>query len=82
MHDIAILDDIVLAFQTPFAGIFRTLFALVRNEVFVAITLCADETAFEIAVNHTGGLWGGRADRNGPGADFLYAGGKVGRQIQ
>ena len=50
--------------------------------VLVGSDFGADKTFFEIGVDHTGGLGGGGAHANGPGAYFLLACGEVGLQAQ
>src|SRR5690554_4546791 len=82
MDNVAIFDDVFLAFQTPLAGILGAGFALVLHEIIVADDFGADESPLEIGVNYGGGLGGSGADFHGPGADFLNTGGEVGLQAQ
>jgi len=82
VHHIAVFDDVVLAFQAPFAGFLGAGFALVLDEVVVGDHFGADEAFFEVGVDHGGGLRGGGADFDGPGADFLHACGEVGLQVE
>ena len=60
-----------LAFGAHLAGFLGALFALVGDVVLVGDGLRADEAAFEVGVDHAGGLGRGGADRHGPGAHFL-----------
>ena len=76
MHHIAVLHDIFLAFYAHFAGFFGFGFAAERDEIVVGNHLGADEAAFKIGMNHAGGLRGGVAFVDGPGADFFDAGGE------
>src|SRR5947208_2603880 len=71
---IAILHDIFLAFHA-----IEALFASGSNrtalhQMFVSHSLRFDESAFEIAVNHSSRLGRGVAGMNRPGANFLLAG--------
>lgn len=82
VHHIAVLHDIFLAFYAHFAGFFSFGFAAERDKIVVGNDLGADEAAFEVGVDDAGGLWGGVAFVDGPGADFFDAGGEVGLQAQ
>ena len=82
VQHVAVLDDVVLAFGAHLAGFLGALFALVLDEVVEGDGLGADEAAFEVGVDDAGGFGGGVAFVDGPGADFLDAGGEVGLQAQ
>ena len=82
MHYIPILDDVFLAFQAPFTGILGAGFAVMLDVVFIGGDFGADETFFEIGVDHTGGLGGGGTNTDGPGAHFLLARREVGLQTE
>ena len=82
VHDVAVLNDVVLAFGAHLAGFLSALFTLEGNEVFVGDRLGADEAAFEVGVDDAGGLRGGVALVDRPGADFLDAGREVGLQAE
>jgi len=82
VHHIAILDDIVLAFQPPFPGLFGTVFAFVVDEIVIANDFGADKAFFKISVDHRSGLRGGCAHLDGPGTNFLHACGEIGLQVQ
>ena len=81
MHDIAVVNDIVLALDTQLAGFPGAMFAAVFDEIVVADGLGTDETALEVGVDHGRGLGRGRADGDGPGADFFLTGGELSLQI-
>ena len=57
-HDVAVLHDIFLAFVAGFAGFFGCCFAAKGYIVIKGDGLGADEAAFEIGMDDTGGLWG------------------------
>lgn len=82
MHHVAVLDDVVLAFQAPFAGFLGASFALVGDEVVVGDHFGADKAFLEVGVDHGGSLRGGGADADGPGTYFLHASGEVGLQVE
>src|SRR5574343_1471990 len=75
VHHVAILDDVFLAFGPHLASILGPLFALVLDEILERDGLRAADAAFAVAVDHAGGLRGGVANVDGPGAHFLDAGG-------
>ena len=56
MHDVAVLHDVVLAFEPQLAGIARAGLAAAGDIVVIGDGFGADEAAFEIAVNDAGGL--------------------------
>ena len=58
VHDVAVLNDVVLAFGAHLAGFLSALFTLEGDEVFVGDRLGADEAAFEVGVDDAGGLRG------------------------
>ena len=82
MHHIPVLHHIFLAFHAHFTGFFGFGFAAERHKVVVGNDLGADKAAFEVGVDDAGSLWGSVAFVDGPGADFLDAGGEVGLQAQ
>jgi len=51
MHDVAIRDDVILAFQPQLAGIARAGFAIQRDVVVISDGLGADEALLEIGVS-------------------------------
>src|SRR5690606_10899094 len=80
VHNIPILHNIFLTFLTRFTSGLCALFAFVFHKIIVGNGFSADKAFLKIGVNHTGRLWGGCADGDGPGADFFYTGGEVGVQ--
>src|SRR5262245_29566472 len=82
MHDVAVRDHVFLAFEAPFARIFRALFAVVGDEVIVADDLGTNESLFEVGVNDPGGLRRLGADRDRPRTRLLGAGSEVGMQLE
>ncbi len=82
MNNIAIGDDIVLAFQAPFTCIFRTILSAVVHVVSITDNLCADKSFLEIGVDHPRCLWCRGTFLYSPGPHFLGAGGEVGLQAQ
>ena len=56
MHHVAIGDDVILAFQTEFAGIARAGFAFARDIIGIGDGFGADEALLEIGVDDAGGL--------------------------
>ena len=54
MHDVAVGDDVVLAFQPQLAGIAGAGFAAERNVIGIGDGLGADESLLEVGVNDPG----------------------------
>ena len=54
MHDVAVGDDIVLAFEAELAGIARAPLATERDIVGRGDDLGADEALLEVGVDHAG----------------------------
>ena len=73
MHDVAVGDDVLLAFQPQLAGVARAGFAVQRDVVVIGDGLGADETLFEVGVDHAGRRRRLGAAMDGPGARFLRA---------
>src|SRR5690606_19224610 len=65
VHDIALLDDVLLAFQAQPAGFLRASLAFVLDEVVVGDHFGADEAALEIGVDDTRRLRRGGAYLHG-----------------
>ena len=82
MADVAVAHGVFLAFDAHLAGFFDGLFGLELGEVFEGVDFGADEAAFEVGVDDAGGLGGGGADGDWPGADFFFAGGEVGLEAE
>ena len=68
MHDVAVGDHIILAFQPHLADVARAGFAAERHIVVVGDGLGADEAALEIGVDDAGRLRRLGAARDRPGA--------------
>ena len=51
MHDVAVVDDVVGAFEAHLAGVLGALLAAVRDEILVGDGLGADEALLEIGVD-------------------------------
>ncbi len=56
MHDIPVLDQVLLAFYTQFARLFDFLFRTVGKQILTMIHLSLDEALLEICMDHSGGL--------------------------
>src|SRR5574338_1272265 len=82
VHNVPVLHHVLLALGAHLARLLGPLLALEGDEVVEGDRLGADEAAFAIGVDHTGGLGRGVALVDGPGTDFLDAGGEVGLQTQ
>ena len=82
MHDVAVLDDVVLALDGELAGGAAFGFGAVFDEVVVLDDFGADEAFLEVGVDDSGGAGSLVALVDGPGADFGLAGGEVGAQAE
>ena len=82
VHDVAVVHDVVLAFQPHLAGLLCSLLTLAGNEIVEGNHFGADEPMFEVGMDDAGRLGRGRADRDGPGAHFLRPRGEVGLQAE
>ena len=82
MHDVTVLDDVVLALDGEFSGGTAFGFGAVFDEVVVFDDFGADETFLEVGVDDSGGTGSLVALVDGPGADFGLAGGEVGAQAE
>ena len=82
MHDVAVLDDVFLAFHAHLAGGTNGGFRLILDEVVILDDLGADETFLEVAVDHTGGLRRLVSLADGPGAALVRTGGEESLQAQ
>jgi hypothetical protein len=74
MNDVAIFNDILLPFLTKFTRLLdlsHGRFGGDALEIVEGAYFSLDETAFEIRVNHSGGLRGGGAVVYGPASDFF-----------
>ena len=82
MHDVAVADDVLLAFEPHLAGVLGAGFAAERDVVVVGDRLGADEAFLEIRVDDAGRLRALGAALDRPGARFLRADGEVGDEIR
>ena len=70
MHDVAVLDDVVLALDGEFAGGAAFGFGTVFDEVVVLDDFGADEALLEVGMDDSGGAGSLVALVDGPGADL------------
>lgn len=82
VHDVAVLHDIILAFDAHLPGIAHGAFAAEGDVVFVLDDLGAYESFFEIGVYDAGCLRGLGAATECPGAYFVRAGGEICLQVE
>src|ERR1700722_6072030 len=80
MHDIAFAHDVLLALEAQAPRLARAGFAAIVDVILERDDLGANEAAFEISVDHAGGLRRGAARAHRPGADFFRPGGEIGQQ--
>src|SRR5260370_40392650 len=82
MHDVAVGEDVLLAFQPQLAGIAGAGLAAERDVIGIGNRLGANKTLFEIGMNDAGG--GGRpgAAVDGPGPRLLRPDGEIGGVVQ
>src|SRR4051812_37143385 len=82
MQDVAIRDDIILAFEPQLAGVARTGFALERHVIRISDRLGPDKTLLKIGMDHASRLrrLGALCDR--PGAGLLGPDREIGQQAQ
>src|SRR6185312_8736266 len=76
VDDVAVLDDVLLAFGAEEAALLGFGFAACSHKVVEADDFGADEATAQVAVDFAGGFGRGRAGRDGPGAAFIGAGGE------
>src|SRR5258707_13476483 len=82
MHNVAIGDDVLLAFQPQLAGIAGAGLAAERDVIGVGDGFGADKSLFEIGMDHAGR--GGRlgAAVDGPGPRLLRPDREIGDEVQ
>src|SRR5260370_17099768 len=78
MHHVAVLDDVIGAFEPHLAGILGALLAAAGDKIGVGDGFGPDKASLEIGVDDRGGLWRLGAAGHGPGARLLGAGGEIG----
>src|SRR5262245_51265084 len=71
VQHVAVLDDVVLAFEPELAGVARPRFAVERDVIVVSDGLGADEALLEIGMDDARRLLRPRSVRHGPGARLL-----------
>ena len=76
-HNIAIIDDIVFAFQPPLAGVLRSLFSLVFDKIIESDNFCANKAVLKVCMDNAGSPGCRIALVNCPGACFLRTGGEI-----
>ena len=82
MHDVTVLDYVVLAFDTHLAGGADGGFRLVVDKVLILNYFCPDEAALEVRVDDTGGAGRLVPGLDGPGAAFVGPGREEGAEAQ
>ena len=82
MHDVAVGDDIFLAFQPQLAGVAGAGFATQGDIVGIGDGLGADKALFEIGMDHAGSRRPLGAAVDGPGARFLWPYGEIGNEVE
>ena len=82
MHHVAVLDDVLLAFETHLAGILGAVLAAERDVILIGDSLGANKTLLEIRVDDAGGLRSLGAAGDRPGAGFLRADREVSYEIE
>src|SRR5438045_6597347 len=82
MHDVAVLHDVIGAFEAHLAGILGALLAATGDEIGIGDRLGADKALLEIAVDDAGGLRRLGAARDRPGARLLWPRREKGDQIE
>ena len=65
MHDVAVAQNVFFAFKTQPPGLTGTLLSLILNEIIIRNRLGPDKAPFEIRMNLTCRLRGGRATAYG-----------------
>src|SRR5450759_5243466 len=71
---VAVLDLVLFSFAAHLACSLRALLAAKLHVIVVVDRLGADEAAFEVAVDHAGGLRRARSAMDRPGARFFRTG--------
>lgn len=81
-HDVAVLDEVVLAFDAELAGFFNFGFGAVGEEVLAVVDLGFDEAALKVGVDNAGGLGGLAARFEGPSAVLVGTSGEEGAKTE
>ncbi len=78
--DVAVLENVLFAFEAILAGFAGGGGAAQPSEVLITDHFGFDKTLFEIGMDDTGGLRGFPAFLDRPSADLFFTGGEVGLQ--
>src|SRR5690606_41712835 len=81
VHDIAVLHDIPLSFDTKFAGLFYGCFRAVLDEVVVVDDFSPDKPFFEVGMDDAGSLGGGKPGFDAIRTCFLHPHLKIRRYV-
>ena len=76
------MHDVSFALGAEFAGSADGLFGTEFFKIVVVANASGNEATFEIGVDSAGGLGGGGAFFDGPGAAFFFAGGEEGLEAE
>src|SRR5262249_6067172 len=82
MHDVAVGDHIILAFQPHFAGVARACLAAAGDVILIGNGLRSDEATLEIGMNHTRRLWRPGPLSDGPGPRLFWSDREISYQMQ
>src|SRR5262249_13141528 len=82
VEDVAVLDDVVLAFGPHLAGLLGALLSVASDEGLIGYGFGPDEAALEIRVNDACRFGSGRAAAHGPGAGLLRPHGEEGHEVK
>src|ERR1035437_925419 len=81
-QDVAVFDDVLLAFQTELAFVAGAGIAAEIDQRLPVHHFGANELLFEIGVNRAGGFDRRAVHGNGPGAALVFSGGEEAHQAQ
>ena len=82
MHDIAFLDDVLLAFQSQPPGFLGPVLTVAGDVVVVGDDLGANKTLLKISVDRTGSFRRRCTNLRRPRADFFRSCRKIGLQSE
>src|SRR5664279_5325685 len=81
-QDVAILDDVVLAFDAQFSGFARARFTVTGNVIVVRDRFTGNEATFEVFVDDGGSLWRFGTLGDSPCPRLFRTAGEIGHQPQ